>query len=98
MKRLFVENFRDTTTYESIVDLFQSKGKVESVTIHTDRSGASSHAFVAMENDVEASTAIRTLNNSNWNGLRLTVTSAQQPPLRLPGFRGGSSVLARKQK
>ena len=99
MRKLFVENFRGTTTHQSILELFQTKGKVDSVTVHTDRHGVGlSYAFVEMENDREASNAICSLNNSVWNGSRLTVTAAVHSAEHTAGFSGGSCVLQRKQK
>ncbi len=99
MKRLFIENFDRTTTQEAILDLFKSRGKVDSVTLHTGSRGESlGYAFVVMENDGEAVQAMRALNNKPWNGSRLTVTPADQPSMRSAGFSGGASVLSRKQK
>ena len=99
MKRLFVENFRASTSHQAILDLFQTKGKVDSVTLHAGRGGgALAYAFVVMENEADAKSAICTLNDSQWNGVRLTVTSAQPVPARNLGFSGGASALSRKQK
>src|SRR4051812_9306427 len=98
MKRLFVENFRVTTTHQSILDLFRTKGVVESVTLHTSRTGDSlGYAFVVMENDGEADSAIGSFNNKHWNGVRLTVTQADWSIPRSRGFSGGHCALAYKQ-
>ena len=97
MKRLFVENFSSTTTQQAILDLFQGKGKVDSVTLHPGRSGDSQgYALVVMENDQDAKSAICALNNTRWNGVRLTVTRANRVASRPSGFSGGS--LERKQR
>lgn len=99
MKRLFVENFRPNTTHEALRELFQDKGKVDSVTLYAGRSGDPlSYAFVVMENDGEAVSAMRDLNASSWNGFRLTVTPADRAEPKRQGFSGGSSVLGRKQR
>lgn len=98
MKRLFVENFRPSTTHQSILDLFESKGKVGSVTMHTSSQGDSlGYAFVEMENDADASSAIRAFNAKIWNGIRLAVTLADWTVPRARGFSGGSSMLAYRQ-
>lgn len=89
VKRLFVENFRPNTTHNALLDLFQEKGKVDSITLHTGRRGDPlGYAFVVMENDCDAVRALRDLNNSDWNGLRLTVTSADYPTPVRRGFSG----------
>src|SRR6185437_14134280 len=80
MKRLFVENFRSNTTHSALLELFREKGRVDSITLYASRNGDPlGYAFVVMENDGEAASALRELNNSNWNGIRLTVTAADYP-------------------
>ncbi len=93
MKRLFVENFRSNTTQTALLELFREKGKVDSITLHAGQTGDPlAYAFVVMENDREAACALRELNNSNWNGIRLTVTAADYPKRERRGFSGGPCV------
>lgn len=99
MKRLFVENFRSNTTYQAILDLFQSMGVVDSVTLHTSPGGDSlGYAFVVMENDREATSAISAFNNKTWNGIPLIVTLADWIRPRVRGFSGGYCALAHRQR
>ena len=96
MKRLFVDNFRSNTTHGALLELFQGKGKVDSITLYTARSGDPlGYAFVVMENDCEAACAMRDLNDANWNGVRLTVTAADYPRPERRGFSGGPCAFAR---
>lgn len=96
MRRLFVENFRSSTTHSALLELFREKGKVDSITLYSNKAGDMyGYAFVVMENDSEAANALRELNNSNWNGIRLTVTAADYPRPVRRGFSGAPCAFAR---
>ncbi len=96
-RRLFIDNLSPTTTAEALKELFRSAGNVESISIPESQIGSvPSHAFIEMMTDGEAKKAIHLLNNTNWNGLRLTVTLAGPMNRRSGGF-SGNRVFARRQ-
>ena len=91
-RRLFIDNFEPGTKREALEALFQPHGKVESVIFpeHSMRD-VPTHAFIVMSNDTEATQAIRTLNNTDWKGFRLTVTHAG-PSDSGSGFSGTATA------
>jgi RNA recognition motif-containing protein len=98
-RRLFVDNFSPDTTPEALEKLFQTSGKVESVTFPPlPISQLPSHAFVVMTDGPSAAKAIQTLNNTKWNGLRLTVTHAGPSVQVAGGFSGQSTWRERQNK
>jgi len=90
-RRIFVDNFAPATTKETLEELFKVTGSVESVMIppQVTIKKAITHAFVVMESENGATEAIRRLNNSSWNGFRLTVTHAG-PVAAGAGFTGNA--------
>ncbi len=96
-KRIFVDNLSPKTTPEALTELFRSAGAVESVVIPDGQSASvPSHAFVEMDTVQAASNAIHRLNDTDWNGFRLTVTHAGPAHKRGSGFSGGGTLPRRR--
>jgi len=97
-RRLFVDNLGPATTVEALTELFRTAGSVDSVTIPPSQSSASpNHAFIEMTSDYEAKQAVLLLNDTEWNGQRLTVTHAGPNNRRAAGFTGGGVHLTRRK-
>jgi RNA recognition motif-containing protein len=91
MKKIFVGNFAFSMTEGELRSIFEPHGKVESVTIVTDRDTGRSRgfAFVEMADNGEADKAIAALNGMDSGGRPLTVNEARPKVER--GSRGGGS-------
>ena len=88
-KKLFVGNLSFQTTEQELNDLFSQVGKVESVSIITDRMTGRSKGFGFVEMDNEAAeTAITKFNGADLSGRKLTVNEAR-PLVKRDGDRGG---------
>lgn len=89
MKNIFVGNLDFNATEESVRNLFERYGAVNSARIMTDRDTGRSRgfAFVEMENETEADQAISALNGYTMDGRALNVNEARPKPDR--GFGGG---------
>ncbi len=89
MKKIFVGNFPFSTTEDELRELFQPFGKIDSVSLVTDRNTGRSRgfAFVEMPDDNEAAAAIKALNGKDTGGRPLTVNEAR--PKTDGGGRGG---------
>lgn len=91
-KKLYVGNLPFTCTDDTLSQLFQAVGTVESSKIITDRVTGRSKGFgfVEMGSDEEANNAISKLNGSDFGGRALTVSEArpQAPREGGGGFRG----------
>ncbi len=87
-KRIYVGSLPYSTTSEQLEELFSQYGKTVEVAIVTDRSTgqAKGFAFVEMENDSEADTAIQQLNGQEFGGRSLMVNEARE---REKGSGGG---------
>src|SRR5882724_3163738 len=87
-KKLFVGNLSFQTSDQDLSDLFAQVGKVESVSIITDRMTGRSKGFgfVEMENEA-AENAITKFNGTDLDGRKLTVNEAR--PLVKKDFGGG---------
>jgi len=87
-KKLFVGNLSFQTSEQELNDLFSQIGRVESVSIITDRMTGRSKGFgfVEMDNDA-AENAITKFNGSDLDGRKLTVNEAR--PLVKKEFGGG---------
>jgi len=97
-RRLFVDNLGPTTTAEALTELFRTAGSVDTVTIPPSQSPTSpNHAFIEMTSDYEAKQAVLLLNDTEWNGHRLTVTHAGPSARRAAGFTGGGVHLTRRK-
>jgi RNA recognition motif-containing protein len=91
VKNIFVGNLSFSATEESVRNLFERYGAVNSARIMTDRDTGRSRgfAFVEMENEQEADNAINALNGYQMDGRALNVNEARPKPER--GFGGGPS-------
>jgi RNA recognition motif-containing protein len=89
MKKIFVGNFSFQTTEAELRSLFEPHGKLESVTLVTDRDTGRSRgfAFVEMANNAEADAAILALNGTDFGGRALNVNEARPKTDR--GSHGG---------
>ncbi len=90
MKNIFVGNLSFSSTEESIRNMFERYGVVNSARIMTDRDTGRSRgfAFVEMENEAEADQAITALNGATVDGRAINVNEARPKPER--GFGGGA--------
>ena len=89
MKKIFVGNFAFTCTEDYIRQMFESYGKVDSVSLVTDRDTgrARGFGFVEMPNDTEAAAAITALNGADSGGRPLNVSEAR-PKTERGNLRG----------
>ncbi len=83
-KKLYVGNLSYNTNEDSLRNLFQTYGTVESVKVITDRDTGSSKGFVFVEmgNDAEASAAIAGANGFDLDGRQIKVNEAMDKPRR----------------
>lgn len=79
MKSIFVGNLSFNTSEEELRSLFQNYGSVARVSIMMDRETGRSRgfAFVEMNNDEEAESAISGVNGSSLGGRTLNVNEAR---------------------
>jgi cold-inducible RNA-binding protein len=90
-KRLYVGNLPFSATDESLMQLFQQAGQVESARIITDRDTGRNKGFgfVEMSTDQEAADAITKYNGADFEGRSITVNEARPMPPREGGGGGG---------
>jgi RNA recognition motif-containing protein len=93
-KKLYVGNLPFSVTDDSLRQIFEQIGAVESAKIITDRDTGrgKGFGFVEMSSDQDASTAIAKLNGSDLEGRTLTVNEARPMTPRDGGggaFGGG---------
>ena len=88
--KLYVGNLTFETTENDLQDLFEEQGTVREVALVTDRMSGRSRgfAFVTMENDAAAQSAIAALNGKELNGRPLTVNEARPRESRPRQFAG----------
>lgn len=81
-KKLFVGNLAFSATEESINNLFQRHGTVDSCRLITDRDTGRSKgfAFVEMSTNDEAADAISGLDGQDFDGRALKVNEARPKP------------------
>jgi RNA recognition motif-containing protein len=81
-KKIYVGNMNYNTSEEDLRALFEEFGEVRSVSIVTDRYTGQSKgfAFVEMEEDGAASSAIAALNSRELDGRQLRVNEAHDKP------------------
>lgn len=89
-KKLYVGNLPFTATDDSLMDMFQQVGQVESAKVITDRDTGRSKGFgfVEMSTDQEAEQAITKFNGVDFEGRSLTVNEAR-PMAPREGGGGG---------
>ncbi|HLN03861.1 MAG TPA: RNA-binding protein [Bryobacteraceae bacterium] len=92
MKKIFVGNLDFGATEDSIRELFESQGTVESVKLMTDRDTGRSRGFAFVEMaDADADRAIKSLNGTNFGGRALNVNEARPKVERGGGREEGRS-------
>jgi hypothetical protein len=89
-KKLYVGNLPFSANDESLMDMFQQAGHVESAKVITDRDTGRSKGFgfVEMSTDQEAEQAIAKFNGADFEGRSLTVNEAR-PMAPREGGGGG---------
>src|SRR5207244_6324849 len=96
MKNIFVGNLSFGATEDAVRSLFEAYGKVDRVSVVTDRDTgrAKGFGFVEMSVDAEAEKAIAALNGRELDGRALNVNEARPKEDRSSGggYRGKSSV------
>jgi RNA recognition motif-containing protein len=77
--KLYVGNLSFETTENDLQDLFEQHGTVNEVRLMMDRMTAQSRgfAFVTMNDDTQANSAMSALNGTELNGRALTVNQAR---------------------
>jgi RNA recognition motif-containing protein len=90
VKNIFVGNLDFAATESSIRTLFEAHGKVDRVSLVTDRDTGRPRgfAFVEMSDSAEADRAIAALNGTDLGGRTLNINEAR--PKGEGGGRGGS--------
>ncbi|MGH9529949.1 MAG: RNA recognition motif domain-containing protein [Terriglobales bacterium] len=92
MKKLFVGNIPHSTTEAELRTLFEPHGKIDQVSVVTDRETGRSRgfAFVEMADSAEAEKAIAALNGKELGGRALNINEARPKTERSSsGPRGG---------
>ena len=89
MKKIYVGNLGFGVTEPDLRSMFEPYGKVEAVTLVTDRDSGRSRGFgfVEMAEKKDATSAIAALNGRDSDGRALTVNEARPKTDR--GARGG---------
>ena len=90
MKKLYVGNLPFEMTEDELGNEFSKFGTVTEVKIITDRDTGRSRgfAFVSMENDSDADSAIASLNNQDLGGRKAMVNEAREREPRSGGGGG----------
>ncbi len=91
MKNIFVGNLDFNTSEEELRQLFEAHGKVDRVSILTDRDTGRSRGFgfVEMASSEDGEKAIAALNGAQVGGRTLNVNEARPKPERSGGGGGG---------
>jgi cold-inducible RNA-binding protein len=81
-RKLFVGNLSFNTDERRLEELFQSVGPVDTVNIVRDQmtGRARGFAFVEMQTDEDAQSAIQRLNDTELDGRKLAVNEARPKP------------------
>ena len=81
-RRLYVGNLPYTTGEAELQELFSRAGTVESVRVMRDAATgrARGFAFVEMQTDADAQSAIQKLNDTELDGRKLAVNEARPKP------------------
>ncbi len=91
--KLFVGNISFKMSENDLMELFSQSGKVLSVAIPTDKDTGRKRgfAFVEMENDEDAQSAISNLNGKTIQGREIVVNQSKPKEKQsVNGFRRGS--------
>ena len=91
--KLYVGNLSFETTENDLQDLFEQHGTVNEVHLMMDRMTGQSRgfAFVTMNDDTQANSAMSALNGNELNGRALTVNQARPREERPRPPRGNRS-------
>ena len=91
--KLYVGGLPYTVTDEELEQFFAEKGKVLSAVVIKDRDSGQSKGFgfVELEDDAAAQEAINSLNGTEMNGRRITVSQARPQEERRPRDNGGGN-------
>ena len=89
-KKLYVGNLTYSVTHANLEEWFAQYGTVQSAQVITDRDTGRSKgfAFVEMDTDAQAQSAIQGLNDQEHDGRRLTVNEAKPREPRSGGGGG----------
>ena len=89
--KLYVGNLPYETTESDLQTLFESAGQVSTINIVRDRATgqARGFAFVEMQTDADAQSAIQKLNDTELDGRKLAVNEARPKPTGGGGGRPG---------
>ena len=92
-KRLYVGNLPFSATDDSLMQMFQQAGQVESARVVTDRDTGRNKGFgfVEMSTEQEAADAITKFNGTDFEGRTLTVNEARPMAPREGGGGGRGS-------
>lgn len=87
---IYVGNLPRTATEETLRELFEKYGVVESIRIMLDKftNEPRGFAFVTMESADDAAKAVEALNNYTLEGRTLRISEARPPQERRPGTGG----------
>jgi RNA recognition motif-containing protein len=90
-RKLFVGNLSFNTDEHRLEELFQTVGPVDTVNIVRDQmtGRARGFAFVEMQTDADAQSAIQKLNDTELDGRKLAVNEARPKPTSGGGGGGG---------
>jgi len=77
--KLYIGNLSYSTTEEEIVELLAEYGTADTVQLIKDRHTGQSKGFgfIEMNDNSEADTAIKALNDSNYKGRKIKLNQAQ---------------------
>lgn len=89
MTKLFVGNLPFSATEQSVRALFELHGKIDSLSLISDRNTGNPRGFGFIEMpNIDASNAMRALHGKPFEGNVLRVNEAQSKP-RTGGYSGG---------
>ena len=88
--KIYVGNLSYESTEQDLREEFEAFGKVDSISVVTDRATGKPRgfAFVEMTNDDEAKEAIENLNGKEFSSRELTVNEARPKESNSDGSRG----------
>jgi RNA recognition motif-containing protein len=94
LKNIFVGNLSFNTSEEELRRIFEAYGRVDRVSILTDRDTGRSRGFgfVEMSNAEEGDKAIAGLNGSQFGGRTINVNEARPKAERAGGGRGNGGA------
>jgi cold-inducible RNA-binding protein len=97
-RKLFVGNLPFSTSEGELQDLFEQAGAIESVRVMRDMATgrARGFAFVEMQTDEDAQTAIQRFNGTELGGRAIVVNEARPKP-EFAGAGGGRGRAPRRE-